>query len=118
MNKLPSPRKGKPRPESKGKMPRQVDKPDERHHLSHPNQQKNPQSAIHNSTSSEMPNSWQSDIHERRRSTDPSNSMSDNCFGFNIMPSMLADCFANRLPCDEDPSYKQKQGVFQYSYYE
>jgi hypothetical protein len=118
MNKFPAPRKCKPRPETKSKMPCEQEKPAERHQPSYSNQPKNPKGSMYQSTISEMQNSWQSDIHEQRSSKNPSNSMLEDCFGFKIMPSsMWADCMANLPFCDQNSSYEQRQGIFQYSSY-
>jgi hypothetical protein len=113
MNKLPTPRKGKPRSELKSKMPREVEKPDERDQLSHSNQHKALKNPIYNSAKSEMPNPMQGDVHEERSRPDPGSSVLDECFGFKIVPTIWTDCFANRPFYDQDLSYEQRQGMFQ-----
>lgn len=99
----------------KSKMPQELEKPEEQRKLSHQNQRKPPKkSPIYANTTSEVPDSWESGIHEQRSNTDPSNSVLGDCFGLPFMPAMVANCIANLPFCDQDSSYEQRQGMFHY----
>lgn len=96
-------------------MPQEPEKPEEQHKKSRPNQRKSPKKGpIYTATTSEVPDSWESDIHEHRSNTDPSSSMLNVCFEFPIMPAAVANCFANLPFFDQGSSYEQRQGMFHY----
>ncbi len=98
-------------------MPRELEPPEEPLQRSYPAYNNlpcsNQKGSISHSTSSEMPNSWKGEVNGQSSSTDPSNSVTDDCFGFKLVPGVWADCFASFIPYDQEANFEQGEGVFQ-----
>jgi len=110
LDEPPIPRKYKPRPNRKTKMPPEYENADKQRQRSPPGDHKSPKGLV-SRLNPQMPKPWQSDINEQRISTGPSNSATMECFGMKFVPSAVADCFASLMPYDESSNREQMQGL-------